>query len=73
MSMTMTMTMTMTMAMTGSMTGLRGTSSQAPCPGLGPVEERTPFSRMSHVRHMPPYRMSHCDLGTTALRCVWLT
>ena len=31
------------------MTGLRGTSSQAPCPGLGPAEERTPLSRMSHV------------------------
>ena len=31
------------------MTGLRGTSSQAPCPGLGPAEERAPFSHMSHV------------------------
>ena len=26
------------------MTGLRGTSSQAPCPGLGPTEERAPFA-----------------------------
>ena len=25
------------------MTGLRGTSSQTPCPGLGPTEERAPF------------------------------
>ena len=29
--------------------GLRGTSSQAPCPGLGPTEERASFSRVSHV------------------------
>ena len=47
--MSMSMSMSMSVAMMGSVAGLRGTSSQAPCPGLGPTEERASFSRESHV------------------------
>ena len=64
-SMTMTMSMTMAMAMTVSMTGFRGTSSQAPCPGLGPTEERASFSRVSHVAVR--YRDVSCDRVTRNL------
>ena len=38
--MSMSMSMSMSVAMMGSVAGLCGTSSQAPCPGLGPTEER---------------------------------
>ena len=51
------------------MTGLRGTSSQAPCPGLGPAEERTPFSHVPRSCTVPKVDVTrmcmNSDLSTT--------
>ena len=69
MTMTMTMPMAMAMAMTGSMTGLRGTSSQAPCPGLGPAEERANdalVGRALRISWMCSARLAHVCVFTVA-------